>query len=429
VRGLRAVVVFGLCLVAHVGFAQTKTIALYVDGPDAARVREAVIPVVGVSAEVAGDKVFRTELARAGQKKPFGATLDGASIHRIQTAARAIGADAVVVLRVRRDRTARRVIVLVVDVSEGPSPATTVPLDLRSHEADADEIAAALREPLERYAPRPEPPPPPAPAPSIPARAETPPAPPVVSERDAADARDATPAHRAATSILDMAFCAEAVGRHFAYADGISGKTKVYDLFPALGLGARAKLFPLAHFGRPWADIGIVGDGSLTILQSHDLRGALSNMIPVSYSVGPIARIHPGASERLVFGVSVGYAVTSFGSVGPPSSELPDVTYRSLRFAADGRATFGRFSLVAGAAFRALLDPDGISTRFYGPRGFGFDAEAGMTFMVVRNLEARLAARYEQYGVSFHPPPGATFSAGHATDELYGVGASIALLF
>jgi hypothetical protein len=426
---VRAVVVLGLCLFARAGFAQTKTIALYVDGPDAARVREAVIPVVGVAAEVAGDKVFRTALARAGQKKPFGKKLDDASIDRIRTAGRAIGAEAVIVLRVRRDKAARRVLVLVVDVSGGPSPSSTVRLDLVSHDADGDEIATALREPLDRYVPRPEPPAPP--APSVPVRVEAPaspaPSPGVAIEREARS--DATPAQREATSIVDVAVGAEAVGRHLAYANGISGKTNVYDLFPALGLGASAKLFPLAHFGRPWADIGIAGDGSFTVLQSNDLRGALSDTIPFSYWLGPCARIHPGASERLLFGASVGYAITSFGVVGPPNSELPDVKYQSLRLAAGGRATFAPVSLVVGAAFRALLDPDGISTRFYGPRGFGFDAEAGVTVMVVRDLEARLAARYEQYSLSFHPPPGATFSAGHATDELYGVRASLALFF
>lgn len=121
-----------------------------------------------------------------------------------------------------------------------------------------------------------------------------------------------------------------------------------------------------------------------------------------------------------MLGLSIGYACTTFTSVGPPDAELPNVTYRSVRPAVDARVPIGIFSILAGAAFHVLVDPGDISTRFYGPSGYGFASELGGALRIGSRFDMRLTGWYERYVLSFSPSPGAGFGAGNALDELYG---------
>jgi hypothetical protein len=421
--------------------AETKTIAVYVDGQDAKRLRPAVLAAVGSGIVVAGDSAFRQALIRAGQKKPLGKNLDPKAIDRIRKAGVAIGADAVVLVRSRADRKSRSVLLIVVDVTEGAGPSIEVGLDLKSGEKDRDEIATALAPLLSPYLPPVEPaetPPPrppevaPSPAPEIaheapamnvgvaPAKSVPPPPPAAVRK---------TTAQLAATSLVDLALGGQAAGREFVYENGITRLPYVYKLFPTLTTTVSGRVFPLATLGGPGGDIGIAADFSLTHLQGKDLRGALNNTVPISYSLELCARIHPWPDARLVLIPSFGYALMSFGSVGPFNAALPDVTYQSLRPALDARVSFGNFSILAVAAFRAILDGEAISTRFYNPRGYGFDGEIGEAVRFLRRLEARLMARYERYSFTFRPSSGATFAPGFATDQLYGARLSLAVMF
>jgi len=238
-----------------------------------------------------------------------------------------------------------------------------------------------------------------------------------------------TPAQQIATSWLDVALGGEASGRQFKYASGIEQNASVYRMFPAPTAAVGGTVFPLASLGWPWGDIGLAGDYSVTALRARDLRGATSSAAPTSHSLGACARVHPGAAARLLLGACVGYAFTSFGKVNAPASELPDVTYRSVRPAVSARFTFGVFSIFSVAAFRAIVDPNAISPRFYNPRGYGFDAELGGGLTVARRFEIRVLGRYESYSLSFRPPHGATFGAGSALDQLYGMRLSVAFVY
>ncbi len=232
-----------------------------------------------------------------------------------------------------------------------------------------------------------------------------------------------------ANSLLDMAAGVEGVGRHFTYTNGIAPHASVYNLFPGLAFGARARMFPGRPLGHPWSDIGVDIGGALTLLQHGQSQGALLSTIPISYVAALCARIHPWSSERFLLRPSVGYAFTDFGAVGPANAELPDVSYRSLRTAVDALMVFDRVSIDAEVAFRAVVDEGAISSRFYDPQGFGLDSELGVAWMFLRRLEARLAARYELYSFSFKPQAGATFGAGKALDQMFGLRASGAVLF
>jgi hypothetical protein len=232
--------------------------------------------------------------------------------------------------------------------------------------------------------------------------------------------RAQTSAQLAAISTVDIAFAGEMVGRRFDYSNGIQPNGSRYTLFPAPAASIRGQLFPLARAGAPWGDIGIVAEYERIFSEMNDASSPVADIQPSSYSAGLRARIHPGRNPRLILGLSIGYAFTSFRSVGPPEFELPDVTYRSVRSAIDARLYFGRFSFLEGVAFRDIIDKDSISTRFYSPEGYGFDAEIGMALVLARAIEVRLVVDYELYSFAFTPPAGATFGAGSARDQIYG---------
>jgi hypothetical protein len=443
-HGLRVLAAMVCLLFATPALAQTRTIAVYAEGTDPGGVRDAVRKAVGGAADLVDDRAFRAELARAGQGHGFGAELDPRAIDRIRRAGLAIGAEAVVIARERRDGNSRWVVLTVIDVSEGPARVKKAQLDLNSHDKDTDEIAFALGDSLDRYSPQPGSrirpgaiPAHEAPRAHEPIEANPSASAPSGVTRAAAEAEAAktglrpgtTPAQLVATSLLEVAAGIEALGRQFKYNNGISPQPSLYRMFPARSADVSGKIFPFAAARRPWRDIGVAGAYSLTLLQKSDLQGAISSAMPSSHSFGLCARIHPGTDATVLLGACVGYAFTSFGRVGPPNAELPDVTYRSVRSAIDARLAFGSFSLLAAAAFRAMIATDAISARFYGPRGYGLDGEIGGAFMYVRRLEARLVARYERYSFGFTPPPGAAFAAGDALDHLYGVRASLAFVY
>jgi len=434
--------------------AETRTtIAIFVDGPGAAAVRQAVLKAIPQEIDVADPSRFRAELARAGQTKGFG-EFNKTAIFRLRRAASAVGAEAVVVLRVRDDKKSRLVRLLVVDLVAEVPPPISVRLGPKPIDNDSRDLAALLGHSLDVYAPPPAPPPEEAGAPEGDGEKEankdepTPdvPPPPVAVVAPVTPSVGAPPepapavpppprrtaAQLAARSTIDVALGAEAAGRHYEYDNGIARAPYVFRLPAKPAVIARATLFPLAWTKSILGDLGVAFTYGRVSLEKADVDGPLKVAPPTAYSVGLRARIHPGlaaGTPRIILGIEVGYAFSAFSVVGPPNAELPPVTYRALRPALDVRLPLGNFSLLGAAAARVLLDPNGVSLGFGEASGIGFDGELGVALMFVRHVEARLAARYERYSISLKPPSGATFGAGSATDERYSGGLSLAVLF
>lgn len=433
--------------------AQPAALALYVEGPDADAVRSAVVEALPPGTNLADEKVFHAELVREGQNRPLGRDLDPAVIDRVRRAARIMGVSAVLVVRVRRDQTARRALLLVVPAWRTPASAEEVTLVFASREEDAAAIASALGPSLDAYAPPPArslegaptahpspspeadlaqtPSPPASAAPRIPPVAEVLPSSPGRPAPDAdarATPRPGTPAQRAAASVIDLALAGEVVGRHFDYDNGVQPSRSQYTAFPAPAVNVRGQLFPLAHTGLLLGDVGLVAGYERIASAAGETGSLAADASPSSYAAGLRVRIHPGSDPRLIVGVSVEYTCTSRRAVGSPTSELPDVTYRSVSPALDTRVSFGRVSLKSDFAFRDVVDRGAISTRFYGPHGFGLDAEFGAALALTEALEARLAVDYELYSFAFTPPPGGAFGVGSARDQLYGARLGLALV-
>ena len=425
-------VVGWLFFFAPLGTAHAKTIALYVDGPDAVRVRGALVSALGSGVDITDDGAFRSGLAQAGRKRALEGELDPElgpqSIAQIKAAAREVGADAVVVVRMRRDDKSRSAVVVLIDTSSGLVPVGQVSLDTKATGHDGEAIASSLRGVLAKYRGEAEPPPAVTngSSKSAPLPDTLPPPGPRGERGDREETFDAMRAY--ATSMFYLDVGAAAAGRQYSYRSGITPATNEFSLFPAPAFGVRAKVFPLHDLGRPWADIGVTADVSLMLVQSSQLDGASATTEPLAYGGGLYVRFHPMRSERILVGVSAGYALTSFGSVGAPNAELPDVHYRAVRAAVDGRVALGKFAVTTAVGFRAMVDPNGISTRFYNPSGYGLDAELGASFMFASQFEVRLAGEYERYAFSFSPI-GATFGAGAALDEIFAVRLSIGFVY
>ncbi len=433
---------------SRVALAQTATVALYVEGPDAASVRSVVLEALPPGIRLADERAFHAELVREGQKRPIGRDSDSAVIDRVRRAARVMGVAAVLVVRVRREQTGRRALLLVVHAWKTPASAEEAILPFSSHDDDVAAITSALGQSLEPYAPPPAPvaealPAPPAssgsladaphsPATSVapaPATLEPLPSTPssaAVGVTGGAIQPSRTHGRPAATAAVDVALAGAVVGRRFEYKNGIQPHLSRYTLSPAPAASVRGQLFPLAHAGAPWGDVGFIGEYLRIFSALNDTSGLAADVFPSSYSAGLRARIHPGSDPRLIVGVSVEYSFTSRRAVGPAAAQLPDVTYRSVRPALDTRIYFGPFSLLQEVAFHAVVDGDAISTRFYAPHGFGLDAEFGGALMLDRTIEARFAVDYELYSFVFEPPAGATFEAGSARDQLYGAELAVA---
>jgi hypothetical protein len=435
IRAALTVVIVALyVLLPRTASAQKMTIVVFVDGPGAGAMREALVKAIPRGVDVADDKHFRAELARTGQR-PI-AALDAKAIGRLRRAGRAMGAEAVLVARVRRDKTGRVVRWLLVDAVADVAPSKSVRLGLAPRDADVDQLAAALGHSLDAYAPPEEPV---APEPEVqvvnvrplvpvPAPVGFPGPAPLPVDRPAPPSPK-TPAQLVATSLLDVSLGIEGAGRRFDYDNGISPSPYVYRLGPTPAVRVAGSVFPFSAHGGPWGDLGIAFDYSRVAVGKSDLDGAPKASVPTSHSLSLRARIHPGREPRVLLGVSLGYAFSFFGLVGPANAELPDVTYRAIRPSLDARVPFGSVSILGAVAFRAIIAPASISARLDGPGGYGFDGQLGAAFMFARHFEARVVARYERYSLDLPSPRGAAFRSGGAVDQWYGASASLALVF
>jgi hypothetical protein len=427
--------------------AQTKGLVVYVEGPEADAARRAVVDGLPAGTTLADDQEFRKELARQGQKKPFGRHIDSRSLDRVRKAASAVGASAVLLVRVRK-ADPRAALVLLVETSGNVGADHEIHFRADLNDEDRDD----LRRSLENYAEKPTPTPraseaaPPAVPPSESSKVAqtaqtaapsaplpTPSTPPVESgvnarsESAEAAARIRRPgptdANAAATSLAEVALDGGMVGRRFEYRNGIASYPFVLSRPAMPVIGVNAKLFPLAAMGGAWGDFGLVGEYSV-ILKSN-----FAGMNPTGYGAGVSFRVHPGANPPVVLRLDAEYEFIRFGAEDAGGNRLPDVTYRSLRLAEDARIPIGRFSILAGTAVRATIDPSGISQQFYNPSGVGFDAHVGATVIFLPHFEARLVGSYTRYSFSFGPPAGAMFGSGNAVDQLFGVVLAVAYIY
>ncbi|MGA3120485.1 MAG: hypothetical protein ABSF69_06905 [Polyangiaceae bacterium] len=437
-------------------WAKGKSVAVYVEGPGAPDVREALVDAVPKGPSVADADSFSQALSAQGQKGPFAKKLDGkgkpheAAVERIRAAATALGLDAVLVARVSKVKAKRRIRLLVVDASGGEQGLDDVVLDGDSDPRHDSALTGAVGDAFEKYkgAPAPE-------AKETKASKETKetkeasgeeaeaPADKAAAEASpAAEESKDTIAHRPrgliSRSLFDVDIGGVAAGRSFDFNDGVStqaGPLRSYSVAPAALFSGNVEFFPLADQSGYLRDIGLIGSFSRSLFLDSSAAGGLKiSTVETAAAGGLRFRIHPWGDTATIIGVSDSYTMQSvtFAATGTAiDTQVPAVDYRSNRTAVDVRVPFGSFALLGGAGFRAVFAAGGVADRFQDPSVDGVDAELGLAFRFAQGWEARINTDYERYFYSFKPilMPLSTYIAGGAVDQFFGGGLALAYIF
>jgi hypothetical protein len=424
---LAAWVIAFASFVSRPAAADPNTIAVVVEGPNAKAVRVLVEKVIPDALTVVDDARFRVELGRAGLPKGVG-TLNPATTKRLRRAAVAAGVQAVVVARmVSIDKKARRLRILVVDATEDPPRSDLFVLGPKASDGDANVVAAGWAGALDRYLPPPPPAAPAEPEPPAPPVESAPAPPPAPAAPPEAASPRPPPAPLTSTGIVDLAIGPEVAARHGAYDNGVAPKAYNPGLLALLGGRVSAGIYPLASTGRVWGDLGLVVAyaRSITEVDSKAVTASTSYLAGVRGRI----RLGPRTAPRIVLGISASYASSWFRADGPANGQVPAVFYRTVRPAIDLRVPLGRVSILAGGAFRLVVDPDAVDAQFPGTKAFGIDAQAGVGALIGRHIEARLAGTLELYDVRFAGQPGSTAHRGSLVDQRLGGLAAVAVLF
>jgi hypothetical protein len=428
----------GLLARSSTAEAAARPVGVYIEGRDAREVSDAMVSAAPASVKVvdAGSLFHgRPGGARALFDRNHGKARD-AELRRIRELAATLGVDALLLGRERRDGAKRHVLLLVVDRTAGEKELQEVIYEPGHDGADSDLVARA-HEALDPYADVPD-----AVAassghgePSPPKQRDTPvQAAPVNAAEPKEGTRDSTPIERGVfnRSLFQVEVGVDAVGRRFDYHDGLSNNLRSYDVAPAFMLDAGAEIFPLGAFD-VLRDLGLTGSYARSLfLESGIAGGSNLSTVESAYSVGLRFRIHPWGDGGTLIGVADEYAVQSFvfDSAGAAiDGQIPSVDYQANRTSVDAHIPLGRFALVAGAGFRAVLSAGDVASRFRGSSAEGVDGKLGVSATVVSGWEVRLLLDYERYFYSFHPVPGDGYVAGGALDQLFGGRLSVAYVF
>jgi hypothetical protein len=426
----RALVTAGLLVSGRADAAGNA--GIYIEGPDASEVRDAFAAAVPNGVSVLSEDALSLSLAGGptGQKISVLKRLEGAGhdaeVRRIRKAAAALGLDVVLVGRVRREGRVRRVRLVVIDRVNGEENLQELAYQPGDTSADAD-LESRVREALASYADAPAPPAPEPKTPIIsPASAPAP-------QDEGRDAFDRRPWGVVNRSLFQVEVGGSAVGRHFDYNDGLSNNLRSYNVLPAAMFSVGVEVFPLAGASGILRDVGLTGSYARSLfLESSIASGSNTGTVESAYAVGIRVRIHPWGDDGPLIGVSDEYAVQSFvfDSVGSPvDGQVPSVDYQANRAAVDVRVPLGKFALLAGAGFRAVLSGGEVESRFRSPTVQGIDGELGASLTVASGWEMRVVLDYERYFYAFEPAPGDVYVAGGALDQFFGARLALAYIF
>jgi hypothetical protein len=440
----------GMTVLATATLAKAKEIGVYVEGPRAKEVREALVDDAPDGVTVAEAQAFHGALAAQGQTTPFGRALDSegnghdASIKRVRGAASSIGLAAVLVSQIAKRGGKWRVRLWVVSPSGEEQGPEDVTLDAGADPRGDPELKNTAAEMLAAYkgaassAESASPVESPAPAESPAPPASEPPA--STTSDSAAPGKDYATSKRPrgllTRSVLEVEVGGGAAGRQFSFNDGITSNLRSYGVGPAALASVGFEFFPWAEDKGLIRDIGLIGSFSRSLFLASSLGGDAGVSIRTVESAiagGVRFRIHPWGDEGAIIGVSDEYTsqAVTFDSTGVSAvdDQVPATNYQANRTGVDARIPFGRFALRAGAGFRAVLNAGATAQRFRSPSVEGVDAQFGLSMTVVTGWEARLVGDYERYFYSFGPVPGDGYVAGGALDEFYGATLAVAYIF
>lgn len=411
--------------------ANSKPIAIYVEGPDADDVRAELVDIVPKGLAVLDEGAFSSALKKQGQKGQMGNAMAiekqrGKLVSRIRKAVEQAGAQGAVIARVRKTRTGGRElwVLWITPGSDDVEVDKAIPLNGGESEhksafkAELDSILTPL-------------------APSKSTGGDSPASGSSGSGDDSGASGDGNedqkppeddenPSTRTAnevnTAVLVAALHYQTAGRFFSYSDGLSANLRPYDVFGPPMVDAAIEFYPGAIPDVKIArDIGLWG----TFSMAFALDSATEGGEPVSTSFyrvggGLRGRIRFGdAPESATLGISAGFTLLnfSFDAPEPLASEIPTASYKMIQGGLDMRIPAGPVRIFFGGNFLYPLAGGAVYDRFRDASVLGIDAHLGVGIPVATGFELRLAGEFTRFFSAFKPVVGDPYVAGGALDQ------------
>jgi hypothetical protein len=245
--------------------------------------------------------------------------------------------------------------------------------------------------------------------------------------------------HRLPTAMVVLAGGLELGGRdfHYSVSPGNTANVRPHEIFPAPLIWVAGELYPAAMTDVPFVrDLGV--EAAYAVAVGVDATSSDGRTFGTSWSrllVGLRYRIRTSDAEGSMVGLGFGYGRTAF-SVEPEdeaatniAGEVATVDYEYLRLAADLRVPIGPVSLLADAAWLAVVSAGEVYERFTpANRGTQGDASigavqlaAGLGVELTPGVELTAVFDYYRFFYSFSPVPGDQYVAGGALDQIFGV--------
>jgi hypothetical protein len=430
--------------------AADKQVAVYVEGPDANLVRQAIIGALGDRLKVVDANAFARSLAKQGQRGQFGANLTapkqrGKPIAKLRAAGKAAGAD--VVLAGRTQKKAGKLTVHLLWI-EGTSGDPSIDEDIaQSGDAKAkkDSLKQALGSSVDRLVG--------GGAPSVSGapgqgnKGEEPSGDGKDGERASDDGKDEGPGDNGRgkdskrpknqynRALFIVGLGVEISGRTFSYTDLLTQNGRDYNVVGVPVPSFMAEIYPLAASSVPIVrDLGIAASYAHAFgIQSQTKDGVKVDTTWDRLFAGLRLRFRLGDRESSpMLGVHGGFGLQRFELTTADkvlAASVPSTSYTLLRGGIDARIPIWRFAMLLDANYDAPLSAGAVYDRFTGSHVGGVDFAAGLSFSILKGLEARAVAQYSRYFYSFDPQPGDAYVAGGALDELYALNLGVAYAF
>ncbi|WP_437909288.1 hypothetical protein WME95_16370 [Sorangium sp. So ce327] len=441
--GLSAATVttFALSPIALAAPKGSKSIAIYIEGPNADDIREDIVSLVPDTLKVVDDDAFSKSLRSAGQTKPVGDALvmkaqRKKALDRIRKAGKAAKVEGVIYGVSRTNKKKKKEVYLVyVDENAGDLAVdSAVPLG-----GSRDDRKKALEELL---------------GPTLSQIAPAAAAADDDQPKDGGDDGDGEKdgdekdgdgdekssddgdkggddgdkggkrkPHDPRSALFSIEAGVEFAGRWFDYSDPVTQNLRPYDVFGQPALSISGEVNPLAS-----TDIPVLKGLGITagFMMAPGLNSAVGEGDPLATTY---QRINLGLRERLsigessVLGISAGLRLLTFEveAAEALASTVPNVSYTLVRAGLDARVPVGPVALALGAEYLFPLSSGEVYDRFEGASVQGIGAMAGVLVPVTTGVEARLLVEYARFFSSFEPAIGDRYVAGGAIDQYLGV--------
>lgn len=450
--------VLGALLFPLAALAADKKAAVYIEGPDANLVRQAIVGALGDRVKVVDANAFTKALAKQGQRGQFGANLTAPKqrakpIDKLRAAGKAAGADVVIAGRTQKKAGKLTVHLLWI---EGASGDPSIDEDVAQNgdaKAKKASVQQALGSSVDRLVGSSTS------ASSSPDKGEEP-----SGEAKDEGSKDEGPGDRGGggkdegpgdrgdrgggsdrggkrpknqynRALFVVGLGVELSGRTFSYTDLLTQNGRDYNVLGVPVPSFMAELYPLAP-----SSVSVVRDLGVTasFAPAFGINSQTKDGVKVATTwyrlfAGLRLRFRLGDRESSpMLGIHGGFGLHRFVLTTADkdlAASVPSTSYQLLRGGIDARIPIGRLAVLLDANYDAPLSAGAVYDRFTDPHVGGVDFAAGLSFGIVKGLEARAVAQYNRYFYSFNPTPGDAYVAGGALDEFYSLNLGIAYAF